>query len=227
VYFTMRLVRGRHLGEVFELARRGEEGWSRERILIALIRVCEAMAYAHAKGVVHRDLKPANVMTGRFGEVYVMDWGLAKVRGRIDRPRAGESTVSVIRTKRTTERERSPVETSHGTVFGTPAYMSPEQARGDVANVDERSDVYSLGTILYHHLVGHQPYAHGGAHGRRAWCCAGSSTARRRRSARSRPTSRRSSPRSATRRWPASRASGTRGCRSWPRTCARTSSAGR
>ena len=165
VYFTMKLVRGRHLGEVFDLAREHREGWSRERILIVLVRVCEAMAYAHAKGVVHRDLKPANVMTGRFGEVYVMDWGLAKVRGRKERKRRTSSTVSFVATRRTSESGDGPMETSHGTVFGTPAYMSPEQARGELERVDERSDVYSLGAMLYHHLVGHAPYAHGGARG--------------------------------------------------------------
>jgi serine/threonine protein kinase len=165
VYFTMKLVRGRHLGEVFELAKQHREGWSRERILIVLVRVCEAMAYAHAKGVVHRDLKPANVMTGRFGEVYVMDWGLAKVRGRSERKKRTSSTVSFVATRRTSESgdaSRGAMETSHGTVFGTPAYMSPEQARGEIELVDERSDVYSIGAILYHHLVGHAPYAHGG-----------------------------------------------------------------
>ena len=165
LYFTMRLVRGRHLGEVFELARGNREGWSRERILVVLIRVCEAMSYAHAKGVIHRDLKPANVMTGRFGEVYVMDWGLAKVRGREDRARSAENQPSIVRTGRTASSgsRSGALETSLGTVFGTPAYMSPEQARGDVDRVDERSDVYSIGAILYHHLTGEPPYLHGQA----------------------------------------------------------------
>ena len=161
VYFTMRFVRGRHLGEVFELAGRGEEGWNEERVLIALVRVCEAMAYAHAKGVVHRDLKPANVMAGRFGEVYVMDWGLAKVRGRERDParRPADPVASSIRTSRTKEKPDDARRTTHGTVFGTPAYMSPEQARGEVDRIDPRSDIYSLGAILYQFLTGSAPYS--------------------------------------------------------------------
>jgi tRNA A-37 threonylcarbamoyl transferase component Bud32 len=84
VYFTMRLVKGRSLGEIFALVREGAEGWNQTRALSALLKVCETMSYAHAKGVIHRDLKPANVMVGRYCEVYVMDWGLAKVQGQQD-----------------------------------------------------------------------------------------------------------------------------------------------
>src|SRR5262245_47103511 len=95
VYFTMRLVAGRDLEKIFELVRAGQEGWSTTRAVGALLKVCEAVAYAHSKGVVHRDLKPANVMVGRFGEVYVMDWGLARVldggEARDVRPKVDES----------------------------------------------------------------------------------------------------------------------------------------
>ncbi len=162
VYFTMRLVRGRHLGEVFSCAKNGEFGWTLERAIEALIKVAEAMAYAHSKGVVHRDLKPQNIMAGRFGEVYVMDWGLAKVTGRPHRPggSAGDA-LSVIATERDSG---SGLISIAGSVFGTPAYMSPEQARGDVAAVDARSDIYSFGAILYHLLAGHAPYVPAGAH---------------------------------------------------------------
>src|SRR5262249_42483401 len=84
LYFTMKLVEGRDLRHVFELVFSGKEGWSVTRALGVLQKACEAVAYAHRKGVIHRDLKPANVMVGSFGEVYVMDWGLARVLGRKD-----------------------------------------------------------------------------------------------------------------------------------------------
>jgi formylglycine-generating enzyme required for sulfatase activity len=122
------------------------------------------MAYAHAKGVIHRDLKPANVMVGHFGEVYVMDWGLARVIGRKDphdiRPELSSTSFS-IRTERREAREEtpdSPLLTMGGDVVGTPAYMSPEQARGEVERLTARSDVYSLGAMLYHLLTGQMPY---------------------------------------------------------------------
>jgi predicted Ser/Thr protein kinase len=105
IFFTMQLVRGRELREIFQLARRGEEGWSQTRAVGVLIRVCEALAYAHSKGVIHRDVKPANVMVGRFGETYVMDWGLARVLRRKDvhdlrvKPPA-DATGSVVTTRR-------------------------------------------------------------------------------------------------------------------------------
>ena len=82
VYFTMQLVDGRDMRDIIALAERGEEGWDLKRVVGVLIRVCEALAYAHDKDVVHRDVKPGNVMVGKFGEVFLMDWGLAKVMGR-------------------------------------------------------------------------------------------------------------------------------------------------
>jgi serine/threonine protein kinase len=84
VYFTMRLVQGDDLRAVFEQLRAGQGGWTQTRVLGVILKVCEAMAFAHAKGVIHRDLKPANIMVGRFGEAYVMDWGLARVLDRED-----------------------------------------------------------------------------------------------------------------------------------------------
>jgi serine/threonine protein kinase/formylglycine-generating enzyme required for sulfatase activity len=157
VYFTMKLVGGRNLRAIIELGRSEAEGWSTTRVVGLLQRVCEAMAYAHAKGVIHRDLKPANVMVGRYGEVYVMDWGVAHVRGRPPRRdvRAEVGDSSSVKTLRADDSVSPPV-TIEGQVIGTPAYMAPEQARGE--EVDERADVYSIGAMLYHVLVGHMPY---------------------------------------------------------------------
>jgi WD40 repeat protein/serine/threonine protein kinase len=163
VYFTMRLVKGRDLRQIIDLVQQGKEAWTRTKALSVIVKVCEAMAYAHSKGVIHRDLKPGNIMVGRFGETYVMDWGLAKIVGREDRHdiRLQESIpTSTVRTERSSGEEDpgSPLLTMDGTVVGTPAYMSPEQARGEIEHVGVRSDVYSVGAMLYHLLAGHMPY---------------------------------------------------------------------
>ncbi len=174
VFFTMRLVRGRDLKEVFELVPRGPETgtaeWPLTRVLWVLLKMCEAMAYAHSKGVIHRDLKPANVMVGRFGEVYVMDWGLARVLGQPDRHdlrvRGEESSFSFVQSERRADASHSAdsvLFTMDGDVVGTPAYMAPEQARGEIDRLGPRSDVYSLGAMLYHLLTGEMPYVTPGA----------------------------------------------------------------
>ncbi len=154
VYFTMKLVEGRTFGEVLELVRERREDWTQTRALGVIQKVCEAMSYAHAKGVIHRDLKPANVMVGRFGEVYVMDWGLAKILGRDE---AGQGRVE---SERRAARELDPGSSMHtlqGDVLGTPAYMPPEQALGRIDEIGPPSDVYAVGAMLYHLLAGHQP----------------------------------------------------------------------
>lgn len=144
-WFTMREIHGVTLAAaIFEHHAGAGSMWTFRRLVDALLRVCEAVAYAHARGVLHRDLKPANVMLGEFGEVLVLDWGLAKVRG-------GEVT--------TERHEKSPHATRVGLVAGTPAYMPPEQARGELANLGPSADVYALGAILYEILAGRPPYA--------------------------------------------------------------------
>jgi len=170
VFFTMKLVRGRTLKQIFLQVQEGAEGWNLTRALGVVLKVCEAVAYAHAKRVIHRDLKPANVMIGNFGEVYVMDWGLARVLGRkdahelrIERP---DTTAHSVHTDRREEREGtpdSPLLTLGGDVVGTPAYMPPEQARGQVESLGPASDVYSIGAMLYHLLTGQVPYVPPGA----------------------------------------------------------------
>ncbi len=165
LYFTMRLVKGRDLKAGLELLRKGDPDWNQTRTLGLLLKACEAVAYAHSKGVIHRDLKPANIMVGRFGEVYVMDWGLAKAQGRKDakdiRLRLEDSTEASLTTLRREEADQtpdSPLVTMDGDVVGTPAYMCPEQARGDIEHVGPRSDVYSMGAILYEVIAGRPPY---------------------------------------------------------------------
>ncbi len=166
VYFTMPLVQGETLREIFDHVKQGEGGWGTTRAINVLVKVCEAMAFAHSKGVIHRDLKPANIMVGRFGETYVMDWGLARVLGRKERRvrrRAtdGDSWLSAVHTDRRDAAESAPdtaLVTLDGDVVGTPAYMSPEQARGAQEDLGPRSDVYSVGAMLYQLLTGRAPY---------------------------------------------------------------------
>jgi serine/threonine protein kinase len=167
LFFTMKLVKGRNLQQVFDLVRRGEENWTLNRALNAILRVCEAISYAHSKRVIHRDVKPANIMVGRYGETYLMDWGLARLLdapaddgvGSVpddalvsslpeDDPDAGDEPVA----------QDTWLYTRDTGVIGTPPYMSPEQARGEIELVDERSDIYSVGALIYHLLVGHPPY---------------------------------------------------------------------
>src|SRR5205814_1412356 len=120
-YFTMKRVRGRTLAEVVEALRRGEtsteESTSRRKLLTAFSSVCLAVDFAHRRGVVHRDLKPANVMLGDFGEVYVLDWGLAKIAGGSEPEYEPVVDVSL----------QTEVRTIHGALMGTPGYMAPEQ----------------------------------------------------------------------------------------------------
>jgi serine/threonine protein kinase/tetratricopeptide (TPR) repeat protein len=153
-FYTMRFVRGRTLTEaVRDYHRRLGEGKDTPLdladLLNAFVGVCNAVAYAHSRGVIHRDLKGQNVVLGDFGEVIVLDWGLAKL---VDRP---EGTLTPAVSVEHTE-DRS--ETLQGQVLGTPGYMAPEQAEGDLGRIDRRTDVYGLGAILYEILTGRPPF---------------------------------------------------------------------
>ncbi|MHC4100089.1 MAG: protein kinase domain-containing protein [Planctomycetota bacterium] len=155
-YFTMRLIKGRTLAELLD--ERSLPDQDRRRYLSIFERTCQTMAYAHARGVIHRDLKPANVMVGNFGELQVVDWGLAKV---LEREGDGEGTDGQSARETEIRLPQTGLQGTHsvaGSVMGTPAYMPPEQARGEVDQLDERADVFALGAILCELLTGEAPY---------------------------------------------------------------------
>jgi len=141
LYYAMKLVRGRRLDEQVSPATALSER------LGLFQKICDAVAFAHAHGVLHRDLKPQNIMVGPFGEVLVMDWGVAKEVKQASPAPDGEAKNGVA---------SGTGNTLDGTVLGTPGYMAPEQARGE-GDVDQRIDVYSLGAILYYLLTGQTP----------------------------------------------------------------------
>ncbi len=149
LYYTMRLVRGESLADRLESCETLDH---RLKLLGAFWDLCNAVAFAHSKGVIHRDLKPANVMVGPFGETVLLDWGLAKVRGSEDHQDA------VLEEQAALLQRGPPSGTMAGWAVGTPSYMSPEQARGSIEEVDERSDVWGLGAVLYELLTGRAPF---------------------------------------------------------------------
>ena len=141
-YYTMRLVKGRTM---LSAIKRSGDVSDRLSLLPHFYHVCNAVAYAHSKGVINRDIKPSNVMIGEFGETVVLDWGLAKIKG-------SEETIFV----RHDDEEIG--KTVFGQAIGTPSYMPPEQAEGNIGEIDEISDIYSLGAILYQILTGKTPF---------------------------------------------------------------------
>lgn len=143
-YFTMKYVQGLDLDSIIDALQDGSveivKEYTLTHLLNIFLRVCEALAFAHDKNVIHRDLKPENIMIGKFGQVFVMDWGLAKVLGTKETLKKGAISAD-------------PMLSTDGTILGTPSYMSPEQANGEIEKVDELSDIYSLGVILYEILT--------------------------------------------------------------------------
>src|SRR5258708_4818639 len=147
VFYTMKFVEGQRLDKHIESVP------SLPDRLRLFLRICDAVAFAHARGVLHRDLKPANVMVGAFGEVLVMDWGLAKILrdpAPAETPADPDATIIQVPSAQRAEPDTAQASavTGHGTILGTPGYMSPEQARGDIAHLDQRSDIFSLGALL-------------------------------------------------------------------------------
>ncbi|MGE0432843.1 MAG: tetratricopeptide repeat protein [Planctomycetota bacterium] len=170
-WLTMKRVTGMTLRERLSRLPDGPLTGDTLRELLGIFdRVCDAVAFAHSRGVVHRDLKPDNVMLGEFGEVLVMDWGVAAPRARL----AGQAQAPVATQAATVagaarptrasqraisdRREASPELTADGDILGTPAYMPPEQAEGRIDQIDERTDIFALGGILYSMLTGALPY---------------------------------------------------------------------
>jgi len=160
-FFTMKLVKGRTLATL--LSTRASPSENARRLIDIFEAVCQTLAYAHSRGVIHRDLKPANIMVGAFGEVQVVDWGLAKVLARggtadEKRARQAQSHMTILETVRSSKGSSIGSDSMVGSVLGTPAYMPPEQASGHVDRLDERSDVFALGAILCEILTGLPPY---------------------------------------------------------------------
>lgn len=141
-FYTMRLVQGQTLTA---LLKKSEDHRARVTLLPHVVRVAQTLAFAHERGVVHRDVKPDNVVVGTHGEAFLLDWGIARVRGLGDfvGPEGSDAVVG---------------HTMHGSVLGTPAYMAPEQAKGDIERIDERTDVFALGAMLFHVLTGKAPF---------------------------------------------------------------------
>jgi serine/threonine-protein kinase len=157
LFLAMKLIKGQTLEDL--LQNRPDPSAERGRFVAVFEQVCQALAYAHAHDVIHRDLKPANVMVGSFGEVQVMDWGLAKVLAGGGRERPEDPNETTGGTEIRSMRESDGSFTQAGAVLGTPAFMPPEQALGAIGKIDARSDVFGLGAVLAVVLTGQPPFA--------------------------------------------------------------------
>jgi serine/threonine-protein kinase len=151
-YFTMKRVDGQTLAEWIDaVGRPTKAGEVLQRMLAAVTKVCDGLAFAHSRGVLHCDVKPENIMVGSFGQAYLMDWGVACSMD--ERPKAAWLPVQIP------ARDDPAMPLFRGGLNGTPAFMAPEQAFGYTHLVDERTDVFGLGAVLYTILVGRPPFA--------------------------------------------------------------------
>jgi len=155
LYFAMKLVEGQTLGDVIRALPRGPIDTTTLYALLDIVsKVCDALAFAHSRGVLHCDIKPANVMVGEFGQVYVMDWGIARLV-------AVEAAPGSMPDPSARHGAQAASSATDNSVIGTPCYMSPEQARGDRSKLCTRSDVFLLGALLYEIVTRQPPYSSG------------------------------------------------------------------
>ena len=152
-FYAMKRIEGETLKDVYEALKRDvgdySDTWTVPHLVQVLLRVAQATAFAHDRGVIHRDIKPANIMVGEYGEVLLLDWGVARVLGQAEE---GRQPVATWRSEGLEDL------TVVGTVAGTPAYMAPEQARGDIDLIGPATDVYSIGIVLYEYLTRRRPF---------------------------------------------------------------------